>query len=67
MTKADFHRWLDGIALTSPFTLADAKELYSMIKGVFPNAFVEVYKNTDKVRVCVGSPGSELVRDLDVV
>jgi len=36
--------WLNGLTLTAPFTLADVKELYAMIrKAVDKKTRVEVY------------------------
>jgi 1-aminocyclopropane-1-carboxylate deaminase/D-cysteine desulfhydrase-like pyridoxal-dependent ACC family enzyme len=65
VTRAEFHRWLDGITPTAPFTTGDAAELHAMIKTALPNAYVDVYTTRgDKVHILVDG---EKVRDLDVV
>lgn len=63
MTRSDLHRLLDGLTCTRPFTLEDARALYTLIKHVAPNAYVDVYTTRgDAVHVCVG----DLTRDLPV-
>ncbi len=68
MTRGQLNTWLNGVTCTRPFTCADARELYTMIKNALPNAFVEVYTTRgDKVHVRIGDPSSKFVRALDVV
>ena len=55
MTPDQFVRWLEGVKLTAPFTIADASELKAMIKTALgSDTIVEVHtlgSSTDKVFV----------------
>lgn len=65
MTRSEFRAWLNSVVVTHPFTLADARDLYTLVKSVVPNAFVDVYTTKgDVVHVRVDG---ELMRDLPIV
>lgn len=67
MTPDQFVRWLEGVKLTAPFTLADASELKAMIKTAVPDASVDIHApHGDKVFVRVATERGEIERVIDV-
>lgn len=64
-----FYKWILTVAATSPFTIADAAELKSMIKRMLgPEAVVDVYTTRgDKAFVRVQIGGTIIERVLNVV